>query len=593
MHNSSSSSRHVWADRLFMGAGLLSVAMALGLSLGAPPPGAAGGTWWIALVVWAILLTLSGSLVFEIAGGYLSLQNLLAVTGVLIFGMAPALWIVILSIIGSEIILTRWAERLHAPRRTWRRTLSVTATNVSFQVLSLLVGWLAFRAIGGRVPMREFSTSASLSPIVLFLGYFITNNLLFSLNLKIEEGEPIHRTLWRDWQMVALFDLLPLPLSIVIAHVYVKLGLWSFIGLSFYLLGGMVLIHVLNQARTATERRVTDLSILNEIGRALSSALNLDELLETVHNQVRRIFDTTNFFIVTYEQGSDEWVSAFRLEHGERQPVARRKLGAGLTGYIIRNRTPLLFRTGAEVDAFLAQQGITRVGEPSRSWMGVPLIAADEVVGAMAIQSYTQEHLYTPQDLDLFSTIAAQVAIAIRNARLYAETRRRADEATSLFNIGVLLASTLDMDEILMAIYREASQVMDTTGFSVALYDEASQQVHFELAIDQGERLEHFSRPISETPLNAWIIHNQQAIFVRDPERDVFPIQEMVTVGREWLPRSFVGIPLIYKGRAIGAITVQSERPFAFDQHQKQVLESIAHLAAPALENARLNSRTQ
>jgi anti-anti-sigma factor len=206
---------------------------------------------------------------------------------------------------------------------------------------------------------------------------------------------------------------------------------------------------------------------------------------------------------------------------------------------------------------------------------------------------WKEERSFGGEELQLVEGIVRQGAIAVENARLLEEARERAEEATGLSNIGVLLASTRDMDEILAAVYDEASKIMDTTGFGVALYDKAKDEIQFELFIDQGQRLEKFGGPASDAPLNAWIIYSQQAILVRDPDKDVFPTQEMVMVGGDWLPKSFVGVPLVYKERAIGAITVQSEKPFAFDLHQKQVLEGIAHLAAPALANARLVRQLQ
>jgi signal transduction histidine kinase len=195
------------------------------------------------------------------------------------------------------------------------------------------------------------------------------------------------------------------------------------------------LANAIENARLFRERewRITELDILNDTGRALSSALELDELLETVHQQVSRIFDTTNFYIATYEEDSDEWVAAFHLEHGQRQPIVRHKVAAGLTGHIIRNRQPIFLRSLQENKALLEEQGIELLGEQARSWMGVPLIAADQVVGVMAVQSYEQEHLYSEHDLALFSTIAAQAAIAIANARLFEELyqAKEAAEAAS------------------------------------------------------------------------------------------------------------------------------------------------------------------
>ena len=190
------------------------------------------------------------------------------------------------------------------------------------------------------------------------------------------------------------------------------------------------------------ERRITELAILNEIGRAVSSALNLDELLEVIYQQVSRLFDTTNFYIALYEEETDEWVVPLSIEHGKRQPPERYRVGRGLTGYIIRHKTPLLFRTTAEIQEFIAREEVAPLGPFSRSWLGVPLIAADRVVGVMTIQDYERENCYNEQDLALFSTVAAQAAIAIANARFFHRVQEARDRLQAVLDStgdGILL----------------------------------------------------------------------------------------------------------------------------------------------------------
>jgi signal transduction histidine kinase/DNA-binding response OmpR family regulator len=172
------------------------------------------------------------------------------------------------------------------------------------------------------------------------------------------------------------------------------------------------------------ERRITELAILNEMGQALSSALEFDELLETVQQQVSRIFSATNLYIATSEADQNAWTLAFHLQHSQRQPVSRHLLGVDLTSHIIRNRQPVLFANRREQDAFLKQHRVRLADQRVKSWLGVPMIAADKVVGVMAIYSYDQEDLYNNQDLAILSTIAAQTAIAIENARLYEQLRQ-------------------------------------------------------------------------------------------------------------------------------------------------------------------------
>jgi signal transduction histidine kinase/DNA-binding response OmpR family regulator len=172
------------------------------------------------------------------------------------------------------------------------------------------------------------------------------------------------------------------------------------------------------------ERRITELAILNEMGQALSSALEFEELLETVHQQVSRIFHTTNFAIATYEEGSDVWALPFHLEHNRRRASRQHTLGSDLISYIIRSRQAVLLANRREREAFLEQKALSSLDKQVKSWLGVPLVAADKVVGVMSIHSYDHDDLYSAQDLALFSTIAAQAAIAIENARLYKQVRQ-------------------------------------------------------------------------------------------------------------------------------------------------------------------------
>ncbi len=185
----------------------------------------------------------------------------------------------------------------------------------------------------------------------------------------------------------------------------------------------------LDNARLYTEarRRITELAILNEIGRSVSAALAQEDLLEQVQRQVGRLFDTTNIFIATYEEGAEQWYMAYQVENGQRQRSGWLPLGAGLTGYILRHRIPLLFHTLSEIEAFLAANNITCIGKLPQSWMGAPLIVADEIIGVMTIQHYTRPFEYDADAHTLFLTIAAQVASAIQNTRLYAAVQQRAD----------------------------------------------------------------------------------------------------------------------------------------------------------------------
>jgi signal transduction histidine kinase/DNA-binding response OmpR family regulator len=172
------------------------------------------------------------------------------------------------------------------------------------------------------------------------------------------------------------------------------------------------------------ERRIAELSTLNEMGRAFSSAMEFDDLLKLVHQQAARIFDTNYLAIAAHNVDVATWdvVSYSRqgIEHRDRAQT----LGNDILGYIARSKASVLLGNRRDQVAFCEAHHLSPNEEHCKSLLGVPLIAADIVVGVMLIMSDQHEEYYGPPDLEILSTIASQVAIAFENARLYKQLRQ-------------------------------------------------------------------------------------------------------------------------------------------------------------------------
>jgi GAF domain-containing protein len=208
----------------------------------------------------------------------------------------------------------------------------------------------------------------------------------------------------------------------------------------------------LNNARLFkdSQQRVTELAVVNEISRTLTVTQDVQHLFATIHQQVGRLFDASNFYIATYD-GGEEWSLDYQIEHNQSLPRARHKLGGGFTSYILQTRQPILIRSLQENWTFHEQQKLPRIGETAKSWMGVPLLAGGSIIGVMGIQSYEQEGLYNEQNVALFSTIATQAAAVIQNARLYQEASLRANELAALNVLSQELAS-LNLNQVLESV---------------------------------------------------------------------------------------------------------------------------------------------
>lgn len=175
-------------------------------------------------------------------------------------------------------------------------------------------------------------------------------------------------------------------------------------------------------ALAETETLAREQTVLKELGQALTARLNVYEVLQEAYRQTSRLIDTTNFYIGLYDPANEE--ISFPLQVSESEidmEITVIKASQGLAGYMVRNRVGLLFEDN--VRARQEALGIKMVGEEAKSWLGVPMLIGDEVLGVMAVQSHTTPGLYQEHDRELLTAIANQVAIALQNARHFETTQ--------------------------------------------------------------------------------------------------------------------------------------------------------------------------
>ena len=336
------------------------------------------------------------------------------------------------------------------------------------------------------------------------------------------------------------------------------------------------------------ERRLTRLSSLVEIGKALSANLDLESLLQTVHWQIGRVFDATNFYVAIHEEEAREWVMALDIEHGHRNAPDRHTIDAGLTGFIIRNRRSLIFRTPGDFAAFTGQEGNIALGELPISWMGVPLLAGQRVVGVMAIQTYDHEVRYDDGDLEFFLTVGAQVAIAIQNAELYKAASDRVMHLSILLEISRALSRNLELEPLLETVYREVGRVFDTQNFYIATHAKGSDEHTLALHYERGRRRPVRVRPV-DTGITGYVLRTGNAVLTgTSAEMEALSQREGIHVLG---PRSmsWMGVPFIAGDYIAGMMAIQTyEQEYAYSQADLAFFTTIASQVATAIRNAQL-----
>jgi diguanylate cyclase (GGDEF)-like protein/putative nucleotidyltransferase with HDIG domain len=325
-----------------------------------------------------------------------------------------------------------------------------------------------------------------------------------------------------------------------------------------------------------TSRRSEELHVLNEIGRALSSTLNKEDLLRKVWEELRRLFDVENFYIATLDPLRDE--VRFDMEVINGAPVAPRTRPAGnyLTEYIIRTRQPVLIVENYPAE--VKKLGVEVVHQRA-CFCGVPLVAYDHAIGTMAVFS-ENARAFDEGHLELLRVLASEASIAIENARLFNEERTKARQLSLLNTISRNAIATLNPDEMLSKIAEqlEAGLIYDHIGISVLEYSTRELIVQAE----SGRRRGMLGKRV---PLGSGLIGQ---VARTGQLADYHATSGAGSVHKPMLEDSVaaIALPVFYAEQLHGVLYVESSVAADFSEEEILLLRTLADLIAGALHNA-------
>jgi GAF domain-containing protein len=225
------------------------------------------------------------------------------------------------------------------------------------------------------------------------------------------------------------------------------------------------------QALADIQRRLAELRSLHELSQTISVETDMDSLYHAIHQQVITLMGDVGFLIALYDPTHYQISVPYMAEAGEIVQVAPFPLGEGLTSILIRTGKPLMMveDTLRKTQAL----GAKIIGAPAKSWLGVPLIFGGETLGALIVQDAEHEQRFTEDDQRLLSTLATQIAIILRNARLLEDSRRQAERERRLNEIANKLRHTTDFETILRTTTAELSQMLHLSRAHISVQVEA------------------------------------------------------------------------------------------------------------------------
>jgi transcriptional regulator with GAF, ATPase, and Fis domain len=220
--------------------------------------------------------------------------------------------------------------------------------------------------------------------------------------------------------------------------------------------------------------RATELEIINGMGQALAQQLELQAVIDLVGDKIREILRPETIDIRLYDRRSNLIHTPYQYDAGHRIIKQPFPLGRGLTSRVIESRRPLLLGTDQEAQALGAIQTYRDPNDPdeavTESFLGVPIIVGEEVIGTLDVQSYRQ-HAYDQADVRLLTTLAASMGVAIQNTRLFEAERQRAAELETINDLSQVLATQRDFQSFIDLVGDKLRAIFDVALVFIALYD--------------------------------------------------------------------------------------------------------------------------
>ena len=471
---------------------------------------------------------------------------------------------------------------------------------------------------------------------------------------------------------------------------------------------------LLSIERDITERKQAEQvqSVLYNIAEAVNTTRDLDELYQLIHIQLGTILDTTNFYVALYDEKSNIIYVAlydeksniitvpYYVDQLKKNIPQPQQLKNGLTAYVIHTAKHL-YLTVEKREKLMKEGKIAQADWKSKIWIGLPLKTKNKVIGAMAVQSYTDASLYNEKDLDIIEFVSEQIAIAIERKRMEESLKKSeekyrkqfeealdailiADAETgilidcnraalelvgrkkselvgkhqrilhppeeikgklgrtfkqhlkekegqtletrvitkkgeikevaikanilelenkkvlqgifrditerkqaeiiqqTLYNISNALNTTKDLSDLYSKIRDFLGNVIDTTNFFVALYDEKTYMISLPFHVDKKDKFETF--PAGKT-LAKYVISTGKALFAtNDVVGDLTKKGIVETIGTP--SEIWLGVPLKVENKVIGVIAVQSyDDPNLYTEKDIEILTFISEEISLAIEH--------
>ncbi|MDX2174518.1 MAG: GAF domain-containing protein [Bacteroidota bacterium] len=350
---------------------------------------------------------------------------------------------------------------------------------------------------------------------------------------------------------------------------------------------------------------------VSEIGREITSNLNLGKIFKKLHRSINEIMEADCFGVRIYRPELDLVEYKYEIENGVAEiDVATVPLtdDDNYTVWCIKNRKDIFLNDNVNEYQNYVKQIRVVAGEMPHSLLFTPMMLGDKLLGVLTVQSF-KKFAYQPFHLDILKTLATYTATALENAYLYEymedkvkertqevvkqkeEIEKTFDNTRIVSEIGREISSTFSIQEIINKVYASVNKLMDATMFGIGIFDAHTQRINFRGVIENGKHLDDYFYTLDNIERPAvWCYTNQQDYVINSFSEEFVKSKKITDIKalQGDSTESIIYVPISINDKKIGVITVQSYLANVYNEYHLQLLKSLAVYTAIAIDNASL-----
>ena len=321
--------------------------------------------------------------------------------------------------------------------------------------------------------------------------------------------------------------------------------------------------------------------VLLELGSAFLGHSSSCELYQAIYAESAKVVELAGFLLSLYDDQSDVATVAFTVDDGRESESALTYRGSD--SEVLRTGTPTTIEHQTDTGIVLfPEDGKSGV---ARSTLSVPLLCKNRVIGALTVYTLRAD-AYEAPDLELLSGIANLAAVALENMRHVEELQRRSCEAEKLEEIGRVLTSSLDFEEVLERVSHAAMDLLDLDGAGVWTHEDGCATVRTSV----GDVPVPVGTTVTIPDAFAELLVQAKPLWIEDVAADDNLPASITSIFRTG---SAILTPIVVGDRVVGALSARSKQVRRFTKYDERMLGRLAGQASVALGNAELHASIQ